>query len=127
MTITYDVLLACASPDDLEERGAITSKEAIGVFRTFPFAAELEARSANPDLTAPTITFTDQSSGEALAIWSETIGKFVIWLPSELAVADDVADTAAVENCIGLFFDGQIYTLAQVITDFAPAKDTDPD
>jgi hypothetical protein len=38
-----------------------------------------------------------------------------------------VADTAAVENCTGLFFDGQIYTLAQVITDFAPAKDTDPD
>jgi hypothetical protein len=73
--ITHDVLFARASPDDVEGRGPITRERAIDLFRTFPFAAELEARRRDPDLTVPTITFTDESSGDALAIWSETPGR----------------------------------------------------
>jgi hypothetical protein len=119
--ITHDVLFACASPDDVEERGSITRERAIDLFRTFPFAAELEARSRDPNLTVPTITFTDQSSDDALAIWSETAGRFVIWFPPASAVAENVADTDAVEECIGLFFDGRIEELARLMSDLGPA------
>jgi hypothetical protein len=104
--ITHEVLFARTSPDALEERGPITRDQAVLLFRTFPFLTELAARERQPELTVPTITFTDQSTGGALAIWSETAGRFVVWLPSAFALAEDVSDPDAVENCIALFFEG---------------------
>lgn len=122
--ITHDVLFARASPDELDERGPITRDQAIGLLRPFPFLNELVARERQPDLTVPTISFTDQSTGEALAIWSEVAGQFVIWLPSALAVAQDVSDLEAVEQCIGLFFDGRIDDVAERISGLGSANDT---
>jgi|GEM_PF-2304997 len=117
LNITHDVLYARESPDDVESRGAIARDDAIGLFRTFPFAAELASRGRNPDLTAPTMTFTVESSGDALAIWSEADGRFVIWFPSEFASADNVSDPGAIEKCIGLFFDGRTEELSELIRD----------
>jgi hypothetical protein len=122
--VTHDVLFARASPDELEEHGPITRDQAIILFRTFPFLNELAARERQPDLTVPTITFTDQSTGVALAIWSETAGRFVIWLPSAVALAQDVSDPDAVEKCIALFFDGRTDEVAQLITRTDSANDT---
>jgi hypothetical protein len=121
--ITHDVLFARASPDEVEERGPITRDQAIILYRAFPFVTELKARAHQPDLTAPTITFTDQLSGNALAIWSEMVGRFVIWFPSAFALAEDVSDPGTVENCIELFFGGRTDELKQLITgdDSAPA------
>lgn len=113
--ITHDVLYARETPDDVEPRGVITRDDAIELFRTFPFATELASRRLNPELTAPTITFAAESSGDALAIWSEVDGRYVIWFPSEFTSAENVSDPGAVEKCICLFFDRPTEELSELI------------
>lgn len=114
--ITHTVQFARQSVDEIERRGTIESEGALHLFRTFPFADELALRKRDPKLTAPTIEFKDESSGSCLVVWSESAGKFELWVPSELASARDVVDTIAIERCIGLFFQGQIQELADCVT-----------
>jgi hypothetical protein len=99
----HNVLFARTSPDEVEERGLITRDQAIALFRTFPFQIELEARERDPNLMVPTITLKDQSSNRALVIWSEMVGKFVIWFTPACVLAEDISDPDAVDRCIGLF------------------------
>jgi hypothetical protein len=47
----------------------------------------------------------------------------MIWLPSASAVAEDVSDRDAVEECIDLFFDGRIEELARRIAGLGAAAD----
>lgn len=105
---THNVLYACDTPDKVEERGAINRDQAIGIFRSFPFASELAKRAENSDLTVPTITFKDVTSNACFAIWSEVPGVYVLWLPSVVMFADGVADTAGIERCVSLFFAGRL-------------------
>lgn len=119
---THSVLLASSSPDDVEERGPISADEALQLLRTFPFVEELGKRSKDPDLMVPTITFTNQSQGIDLAIWSEAPNEFTVWLPSCWSLAQRVTDRDAVEKCVTLFFKTRIAELAEHIAALGPSS-----
>lgn len=114
---THDVLYARASPDEVEDRGAITRDQALELFRSFPFGPELAKRARNPDLTVPTITFTDEASSSCFAVWSEVPGVYVIWLPSAVTLANGTTDSGGIEECISLFFAGRFDEVVQRVTE----------
>ena len=114
---SHDVLYARLSPDEVEDRGAITRDHAIELFRSFPFESELAKRARNPELTVPTITFKNEASSACLAVWSEVPGTYFIWLPSVATFADGIGDTVSIEECINLFFAGQNDEVEQRVTE----------
>lgn len=116
---THDVLYARGSPDEVEDRGAITRDQAIELFRSFPFGLELAKRAGNPDLTAPTITFTDEATTSCLAVWSEVPGVYVIWLPFAFVLADGTTDAARIEECISNFFAGRFDEVAKRVAELS--------
>lgn len=105
--ITYDILDAVESPDEIRDMGRIETKEAVSVFCDYPFGKQLALRAENPDLMAPTITYHDESDDLDLAIWSESAGRFTIWFPSAALEVDGYIGFMEIARCIEAFCDGR--------------------
>ena len=108
---THTILRAVSSPDLAEERGPITQAAALDLFRSFPFEAELNKHLADPDLTVPSLTFTDLATESTLTIWSADPGAFRVWVPETFSMADAITDPDDVADCIELFFESDHETL----------------
>jgi len=104
---TYNVPLSTSSPDDVVEMGEIEKEAALSVVGSFPFQEGLAKRAKNPSLMAPTLTFSNNTTGQDLAIWSEIQGQYTIWKPDAMACAECVETMQHLLACVALFFDEQ--------------------
>lgn len=102
----HTVLGAMPSPDHAEARGLIARASALDLIRTYPFEAEVRKHLREPDLTVPTITFTDAILGHEFTVWSADPNRYIVWVPHLFALAEGVVGRPEVLEVLAHFLDG---------------------
>ena len=123
---THTVLAAQPSPDYVEQRGSITRNAALDLVRVYPFEAEVRKHQREPDLTVPTISFTDVLAGHEFAVWSADPNRYLVWVPHLFALAENIAGRLAVLEVLALFLDGDWEELEERMGELAQEGHGEP-
>jgi hypothetical protein len=122
--ISYNILDAVQSPDEVREMGTVDPITAVSAFNDYPFSDQWELRNNNPNLTVPTITYHNEDNDSDFAIWSEKKDRFTIWYPdASLEVSGDIT-TDEITHCIELFCLNNKSNLQQYIAELQLKYDT---
>ena len=103
---TCTVLHAAPSPEFVQRRGLITRDQALDLVRTFPFEAEVRKHQRDRDLTVPTITLAAIDHDAEFTVWSADPDRYIVWIPSLFALAEDIRGRTEVLEVLALFCDG---------------------